>query len=297
MFVIDEIQKVWFLIILQFKQIFIYWILGVIAGSFLSVYAFPGMSRFISRFKNEKYSFFVALIAALMGVASPICMYGTIPLIAALRVKGVPQYVLATFMVSSILLNPNLFLFSFALGAPIALFRLFSCIVVGMMAGGFVKIFYTKRELFKHNVFEDSESAEKKKKRFLQDLHKAITITAPYFIIGVLLSALFEQYIPKQFIVSLFGQNKGLGVLFATSLGVPLYVCGGGTIPLLKVWLESGMTAGAAIAFMISGPATKITNLGAVKIILGMKNFVLYIAFNMVAALMMGVLANMVIVK
>jgi uncharacterized membrane protein YraQ (UPF0718 family) len=48
------------------------------------------------------------------------------------------------------------------------------------------------------------------------------------------------------------------------------------------------------MAFMISGPATKITNLGAVKIILGMRNFILYIAFNMGFAVITGYVVDLI---
>lgn len=77
----------------------------------------------------------------------------------------------------------------------------------------------------------------------------------------------------------LFGNNKGLGVLFAATLGVPVYVCGGGTISLLLEWLNRGLTLGGAAAFMISGPASKFTNLGALKTVLGGKHFVFYLSF------------------
>jgi uncharacterized membrane protein YraQ (UPF0718 family) len=80
----------------------------------------------------------------------------------------------------------------------------------------------------------------------------------------------------------------------AATIGVPLYVCGGGTIPLLISWMESGMSLGAASAFMITGPAMKITNLGAVKIVLGFRNFALYIAFAVIFALCMGFLIDLV---
>lgn len=73
--------------------------------------------------------------------------------------------------------------------------------------------------------------------------------------------------------ISLFGGNEAWGVLMAATVGVPLYACGGGTIPLLQAWLMDGMSMGSAAAFMITGPATKITNLGAVKIVLGAKRF------------------------
>lgn len=294
MVLIDEILKVLNLVVFQFRQIFPYWILGVLAGSLLSVYALPKISHFIGKINKEQYSIFPALLAAILGVASPICMYGTIPLIASLGRKGVPQYILATFMVSSILLNPNLLILSFSLGGPIALFRLFSSIFIGLMAGLLVKVFYTKKALYNFSGFEADLNTPQKRKNFFKDLHRSITITAPYFLVGILIAALFDCYIPKYLIMDLFGQNRGLGVLFAASLGVPVYVCGGGTIPLIKVWLEAGMTPGSAVAFMMSGPATKLTNLGAVKIILGFKNFALYIVFNMFFAIVMGLIADLV---
>jgi uncharacterized membrane protein YraQ (UPF0718 family) len=80
----------------------------------------------------------------------------------------------------------------------------------------------------------------------------------------------------------------------AATVGVPLYVCGGGTIPLLITWMDSGMSLGAAAAFMITGPAMKITNLGAVKIILKAKRFLLYICFSILFALFIGLLIDLV---
>ena len=55
------------------------------------------------------------------------------------------------------------------------------------------------------------------------------------------------------------------------------------------------MSMGSAIAFMITGPATKLTNLGAVKTVLGAKRFTLYLAFVIIYALLTGWLVNFVI--
>ena len=74
-----------------------------------------------------------------------------------------------------------------------------------------------------------------------------------------------------------------------------LYACGGGTIPLLQQWLATGMSMGSASAFMITGPATKITNLGALKIVLGAKRFLLYLAFVMVFSFVTGMIVNMAV--
>ena len=54
------------------------------------------------------------------------------------------------------------------------------------------------------------------------------------------------------------------------------------------------MSLGSAAAFMITGPATKITNLGAVKIVLGLKSFVLYLLFVILFALLTGILTNLI---
>ena len=50
---------------------------------------------------------------------------------------------------------------------------------------------------------------------------------------------------------------------------------------------------GGAAAFMLTGPATKITNLGAMKIVLGWKHFVLYLAFVMLFALGTGLVVDL----
>ena len=116
--------------------------------------------------------------------------------------------------------------------------------------------------------------------------------TGVYFLIGIALSAVFQRYVPADFVRSLLGGNEAWGVLMAATVGVPLYACGGGTIPLLQVWMADGMSMGSAAAFMITGPATKITNLGAVKIVLGMKNFILYILFVAAFACLTGIVVN-----
>lgn len=79
----------------------------------------------------------------------------------------------------------------------------------------------------------------------------------------------------------------------AATIGVPLYACGGGTIPLLIQWLADGMSMGSAAAFMITGPATKITNLETMKIVLGVRRFVFYIASMILFALLTGLAVNM----
>jgi uncharacterized membrane protein YraQ (UPF0718 family) len=125
------------------------------------------------------------------------------------------------------------------------------------------------------------------------NLGRNVKATGLYFLFGIILSALFQRYVPTEAMTALFGNNEAWGVLMAATIGVPLYACGGGTIPLLQGWLADGMSMGNASAFMITGPSTKITNLGALKIVLGMKRFFLYLAYIMVFSLVTGLLVNL----
>jgi uncharacterized membrane protein YraQ (UPF0718 family) len=212
-------------------------------------------------------------------------------------------------MMSSVLLNPQLLFYSAALGKTALVIRFVSCFFCGVTAGLLVRYFFKGRIFFNFTRFEEARFGEASFKadsdgivsrdtdpniflRFLKNLLRNLKATGPAFMIGVALSALFQRYIPPDAVAALFGRNRGFGLLMAATVGVPLYVCGGGTIPLLVSWMGNGMSLGSASAFMITGPAMKITNIGAVKVILKMKYFCLYIAFSVIFALFTGILVD-----
>ena len=156
---------------------------------------------------------------------------------------------------------------------------------------------YRNKSFFQFDGFDEPQNRDTHPNiilRYLKNLWRNVRATGLYFLFGILLSALFQRYVPTEVTTTLFGGNEAWGVLMAATIGVPLYACGGGTIPLLQQWLWDGMSLGSAVAFMITGPATKITNLGALKIVLGIKRFVLYIAFVMLFSLAAGLLVNLV---
>ena len=161
-----------------------------------------------------------------------------------------------------------------------------------------MRVFYKNKPFFNFKGFEESASRDTDPNiflRFLKNLGRNIKATGLYFLIGVILSAVFQRYVPAEFVADMFGDNRGFCVLMAATIGVPLYACGGGTIPLLQAWLYDGMSMGSAAAFMITGPATKITNLGAVKIVLGLKRFILYLSFTILFALLTGWIIDIII--
>lgn len=236
--------------------------------------------------------------ACLLGIASSLCMYGTIPIAASFSRQGMREDWLVSFMMASILLNPQLIIYSAALGSTALAVRIVSCFFCGIAAGLLLCFFYRDKPFFDFSGFEEGASRDTDPNlllRYLKNFGRNVKATGPYFLFGVLLSALFQRYVPQNLMVNLFGGNEAWGVLMAATIGVPLYACGGGTIPLLREWLWEGMNMGSAAAFMLTGPATKITNLGAVKIVLGAKHFALYWAFTILFALLTGWVVNIIL--
>jgi uncharacterized membrane protein YraQ (UPF0718 family) len=246
---------------------------------------------------NRKKLGLIGLIpASLIGIASPLCMYGTIPIAASFSEKGVREDWIAAFMMSSILLNPQLILYSAALGKTMLIIRIVSCFLCGIFAGLLIHYFFKHKPFFNFKDFQEPTNRDTDPNpfiRFLKNAGRNIRATGVYFLAGITLAAIFQRYVPADTFASFFGSsNQGFGLLMAATVGVPLYMCGGGTIPLLITWLDHGMNMGSATTFMITGPTTKITNLGAIKIVLGMKHFIVYLVFAMLFALLSGFIVN-----
>ncbi len=342
-----EAIYLWYYFDLQFRQIFWYWVLGILIGSAISVFAKNYIHK-AAEFLGKRIPGIVGLVfASILGIASPLCMYGTIPICAAFSKKGIKDDFLASFMMSSILLNPQLIIYSAALGPTMLVVRIVSCFFMGIAAGLLVHVFYCRNKVshsecseesissnvilneceesrntdvshtlnmtrqrnvsaaHQHDSYFDFSSFDEPHNhdtdpniflRFIKNVGRNVKATGPMFLLGIALSAIFQRYVPADAMAKLFGkQNEAFGLLMAATIGVPLYVCGGGTIPLLQQWLAEGMSAGSAAAFMLTGPSTKITNLGALKIALGIKNFALYIAFVILFSLLTGFVVNIIL--
>lgn len=281
---------------LQFRQICLYWIIGMLIGSFVSVFAKDKIHGVFAGMRDKKWGLFGIIPACVLGIASPLCMYGTVSIAASFRKQGMREDWLAAFMTASILLNPQLIVYSAALGAEALAVRVAACFLCGCAAGLLVFLFYRKRDFFDFSGFEEKAGRDVHPNpliRYLLNVWRNMKATGLYFFLGILLSALFQRYVPQELMTRLCGSNEAWGVLMAATVGVPLYACGGGTIPLLRQWLWDGMSMGSAAAFMITGPATKITNLGALKIAMGWRRFALYLLFVMLFSFLCGTAVNL----
>ena len=294
-----EAVYLWYYFDLQLRQILPYYALGIVLGSAISVFVKDHIHGLFHRMGGAKLGVLGIVPASILGIASPLCMYGTIPLTASFSRSGIRDDWLAAFMMSSILLNPQLIIYSTALGTTALTVRIVSCFLCGIAAGLLIRIFYYDKGFFDFTGFDGPHNHDTDPNlliRLIKNIGRNIKATGPMFLLGILLSALFQRYVPSDSFAALFGKsNEGFGVLMAATIGVPLYACGGGTIPLLQAWLYDGMSMGSAAAFMLTGPSTKITNLGALKIVLGIKRFLLYLLFVTVFSFVSGIIVNAVV--
>ena len=293
-----ELIYIWYYFTVQFQQIFWYWVIGMAIGSLISVFAKDKIHDSFSRIGDSHLGLLGIIPACLLGIASPLNMYGTIPIAASFSKQGMRDDWLAAFMMASVLLNPQLIVYSFALGTTAVIVRIVSCFLCGCTAGLIIHFIYKNQPFFNFTSFEQRASHDTDPNmlmRYLKNFGRNVKATAPYFFVGIFLSVLFQLYVPTEFMTRLFGGNQAWGVLMAATIGVPLYACGGGTIPLIRQWMLQGMSLGSAAAFMITGPATKITNLGALKIAMSTKRFILYILFTIAFAFVTGIIVNLIV--
>lgn len=293
-----EFVYLWYYFDVQLRQIFWYWVLGIVLGSCVSVFLKDRIHGFLRSMSESRMGLVGIVPASLLGIASPLCMYGTIPLAASFSKSGMRDEWLASFMMCSILLNPQLIIYSTALGTTALAVRIISCFFCGIAAGLLIRFLGRGKPFFNFAGFEEPHNHDTDPNLFLRlikNIGRNIRATGLYFLFGVFLSAVFQRYVRSDLMTTFFGGNEAFGVLMAATIGVPLYACGGGTIPLLQAWLMDGMSMGSAAAFMITGPSTKITNLGALKIVLGIRNFVIYLAFVMIFSFATGLVVNLLV--
>lgn len=84
---IEEIRIFFSLVWAQLTQIGPYWLIGLVTGSLVSVYLSQGIVNRLCALRENKFPLVSITAATMLGIASPLCMYGTVPLIAALGRK------------------------------------------------------------------------------------------------------------------------------------------------------------------------------------------------------------------
>ena len=98
-----------------------------------------------------------------------------------------------------------------------------------------------------------------------------------WLLFGILLSAAISTFLPEDAFAGLSG--AGIGLAFGAVLGIslPLYVCATASVPIAAALVAAGMPTGAAMVFLMAGPATNVATLGAVYRAFGSKILAVYL--------------------
>ena len=204
--------------------------MGMAIGSFVSVFGKNKIHSLFAAMNEKRLSLFGIVPACILGIASPLCMYGTIPIAASFNEKGMREDWLASFMMASILLNPQLIIYSTALGRTALIIRIASCFACGIFAGLAVNLYnkLTKKKFFSFSSFYEISNHDTDPNiflRYIKNFGRNLKATGFYFLLGIFLTALFQRYVPAESFARFFGRKNGFGVLMAATIGVPLYAC------------------------------------------------------------------------
>lgn len=241
------------------------------------------------------------VIASILGIVSPLCTIGTIPIVINLYRNKVSLSPLLTFLSASSLMNPQLFLITWAgLGIELALIRLIGVIIFTLLLGYIISLSEKKllrsKRIVNSKIKDKCDVNSKKQKfnlkTFTKSYYNNLEHIGFYIVLGILISVVFETFIPLSMIFEITKGIEWINVIAASFLGIPLYVCGGATIPLINVLLENGISAGAAIGFLIVGPGTRITALVALGSFLSKKTIGYYVVALLLYSIVLGLSIN-----
>ena len=288
-------------------------LLGLIFAGLLKVY-FP--QKHIDKYMG-KSNLRSATNATLLGIPMPLCSCGVIPTGISFYRSGASKGATNSFLISTPQTGiDSIFATYSMLGWPFAILRPIVAFVTGIAGGVFTNLFLKEKavataysnlkidtvafEKSEKNCHDDSCGCSEPKTRdkrhsliraadyafieLLQDLGK-------WLIIGFLLAALISVALPEDF----FSTFQGLGILeilVVLAASVPIYMCATGSIPIAAVLLMKGVSPGAALVFLMAGPATNLATMTVLGKTMGRKSLLVYMGTIIGGAILFGLLIN-----
>ncbi|MDT8391201.1 MAG: permease [Lentisphaeria bacterium] len=234
--------------------------------------------------------------ASLLGVPLPLCSCGVIPAAIGLKKDGASDAAAVGFLVSTPQTGVDSIAVSGAfLGWPFALFKVLSALVTGVIAG--VVVLLTGRPRV--------ETAETKRREeppasggFWRKLYEAgdfalndlLAGFAVWVFVGIVISAAITTALPAGYLADSAIATGLTGILLMLVISLPMYVCATGSVPVAAALVAAGMPTGAALVFLMAGPATNAATLGAVLKAFGKRVTTIYVSVIAIGSVICGLL-------
>jgi len=271
-----------------------YLLFGFLMAGLLSVFISP---RFIERHLGSA-GLVSILKAAAFGVPLPLCSCGVIPVSASLRRAGASKGATVAFLmatpqdgVDSVLVTLSL------LGPVFAIFRPIVAVVSGAVGGGLVSLFDrdgADRSARPAENYDAEDPARSTGKLVGALKYGFVTLPADIgraMLVGLVVAALISALVPKNYFADLLA--PGWGQMFVMMLaGIPVYVCATASVPVAWALIGAGVSPGAALVFLMTGPATNAATLATVWRVMGKRTAVIYLLTVAAAALAGGALLD-----
>ncbi len=275
-----------------------YLLLGFVVAGLLSVVVSP---EWVERHLGGN-GFGQVVKASLFGVPLPLCSCGVIPVAASLRRHGASKGATTAFLLSTPQTGVDSIAVTYGLLGPfLAVVRPLAAFVTGVFGGGLVQTFNdedrdestTAGSLSETNNCStdccDDDAVQRPK--IIEALHYGLVILprdiGRALVFGVVISGLIAAFVAPQALESYLGGGVW-PMLVAMAIGIPLYVCATASTPIALGLIHAGLSPGAALVFLISGPATNTAALTTLWKVLGRRSAILYLVTVAIASLATG---------
>jgi len=240
--------------------------------------------------------------ASLLGVPIPLCSCSVIPVATSLSKHGATKGASVSFLTST----PQTGIDSIAatwglLGPLFAIFRTLVAFITGCICGATVEALTPpSKEPSRGSCDKYCPSCNPKK-----GFHQWKQIFAYGFgtlprdigralLVGILISGLIGGLVPADFFTR-YLSSQWLSMWVVMGVGIPLYVCSTGSIPIALAMIGAGLSPGAALVFLITGPATNVATITTVLRTMGRRAVGIYCSTLAVCSLVAGWLLNRIL--
>ena len=229
------------------------------------------------------------------GLPLPLCSCGVVPVYRSLVVQGVPATAAMAFLVATPELSLDAVLISVPLlGGEFTVARVVCAAAVALGVGwGLGRLVGPSPLANSSTGHGDGDErpglAARIRDGLTTGLGEVVDATGPWIILGLALAAFMHPLLDSNW-TDVFPNGVGEIEFFAI-LGMPVYVCASGATPLVAVLVYKGISPGAALAFLLTGPATNITTFGVLSKLHGRT---VALAFGAVIAAMAVLLGHVV---
>lgn len=260
-------------------------LLGLLIAGILHVVLPPGL---ISRHLSGK-SYRDVMRAVLFGIPMPLCSCGVIPTAIGLKNEGASKGAATGFLISTPQTGVDSILVSASfLGWPFAIFKVLAAFVTGMIGGVLVNLTEKKAAVPPVRPSHSGRARPSAAEVVRYGIFELLGSIDLWIVLGILVSALISVFIPAGYLAGADWAEGIAGMLAMLVIALPLYVCTTGSVPIAAALIAAGLPPGAALVFLMAGPATNVATLGAVYRSLGKRVLAIYVGTVAVMSILLG---------